>query len=205
LTSDIWELRWTAADLPALSTAWTTKASTDLPSLELEERDVYVLTPSRLVNLKLRRRTNALKLKRLGARSSDGFERWRTEFDAPLPVDRSVAESTLDLLDARSLIEPLLAASTTDEALAVISVVCSPDRFVEVRKRRELYRHAQCVADDAQLQVGRRTFRSIGVESASVRELRRFVGSWRRDQLGQPRNYMEFAHDLATGHSSQFR
>ena len=84
--SDVWELRWIAPHLPALHEGWVTSASPEPAFAVVEDHDVYLVTGSDRINLKIRRRDNSFKLKRLYERTEDGFERWRTEFDASLPV-----------------------------------------------------------------------------------------------------------------------
>ena len=83
---DAWELRWIARELPTLDAAWLPVSSLDPAVKVVDEHDVYVLTRSDRINLKVRHRENALKLKSLLERTDDGFERWRTEFDVPLPA-----------------------------------------------------------------------------------------------------------------------
>jgi hypothetical protein len=193
-TTDTWELRWTAAELPDLSNVWPTMPVDKSSSTVIEDHDVYLLIGSTWINLKLRRRTNALKLKRLCGRSLEGFERWRTEFDTPLPVGRAIAERALGLLRARTLVETLSVAATTHETLEIISTVCPPDRIVEAHKWRRLYQRGSCLVDDVRVQVSGSAFRSIGVESASVQALRTFVSELAAERLGNPRNYMQFLY-----------
>ena len=193
-TADTWELRWTAAELPVLKKAWSTMPVGMSSSTVIEDQDVYLLTGSTRINLKLRWRTNALKLKRLCGRSLEGFERWRTEFDMQLPIGRPIAERALSLLHAYALVETLSAATTTDEALEIISTVFAPDRIVEARKWRRLYQRGSCLVDDVRFQVCGSAFRSIGVESTSKRELRTLASELATERLGNPSNYMQFLY-----------
>jgi hypothetical protein len=193
-TTDAWELRWTAAELPVLKDAWSTMPLDLSSSTVIEDHDVYLLTGSISINLKLRRRTNALKLKRLGGRSSEGFERWRTELDMPLPVGHAIAEQALGLLRAGALVETLSAAATTDEALEIISTAFAPDRIVEAHKWRRLYHPGSCLVDDVRFEVRGSAFRSIGVESTIRQELRTLVSELSAERLGNPCNYMQFLY-----------
>jgi hypothetical protein len=70
----------------------------DALPINSSEHDVYIVTGSERINLKIRRRDNAFKLKRLYERTDDGFERWRTEFDASLPVGVQLSLGVLDLI-----------------------------------------------------------------------------------------------------------
>ena len=193
-TTDTWELRWTAAELPALEHAWSTMPVDLSSSTMIEDQDVYLLTGSARINLKLRRRSNALKLKRLCGRSLEGLERWRTEFDIPLPVDRAIAERALGLLRARALVETLSAAATTDEALEIISTGFAFDRIVEAHKWRRLYQRGSCLVDDVRFEVRGSAFRSIGVESPSREPLRTLVSELAAERLGNRCNYMQFLY-----------
>src|SRR5262245_6126189 len=95
---DAWELRWIARHLTTPDAAWLPPSSLDPASRAVYEHDVYVLTRSDRINLKVRHRQNSLKLKRLLERTDDGFERWRTEFDAPLPAGPERFRAVLDLI-----------------------------------------------------------------------------------------------------------
>ena len=193
-TMDTWELRWTAAELPVVKDVWSTMPVDLSSSAEIEDQDVYLLTGSSRINLKLRRRSNALKLKRLCGRSSEGFELWRTEFDVPLPVGRAISVRTLGLLRAGGLIDTLSVAATTDEALEIVSTVFPSDRIVEARKWRRIHQGRSCLVDDVRFQVSGSAFWSIGVESASAPALRTLVSELAADRLGEPRNYMQFLY-----------
>jgi len=178
-----------------LEDVWSTMAVDLSASTEIEDQDVYLLTGSSRINLKLRRRSSALKLKQLGGRSSEGFERWRTEFDVPLPVGRAISARALALLRADELVESLAVAETAAEALEIISTVLPSGRIVEARKWRRIYQRGSCLVDDVRFQVEGSPFRSIGIESASAQSLRALVGELGTEQLGNPRNYMQFLYD----------
>ena len=60
---DAWELRWIARHLPTLDAAWLPPSSLDPALRVVYEHDVYVLTRSDRINLKVRHRENSLKLK----------------------------------------------------------------------------------------------------------------------------------------------
>ena len=107
---DAWELRWIARDLPTLDAAGLPPSSLDPEFRVVYEHDVYVLTGSDRINLKVRHRENSLKLKRLFERTGDGFERWRTEFDAPLPAGPERFRDVLDLIGRAGSPERLGAA-----------------------------------------------------------------------------------------------
>ena len=72
----------------------------------------------------------------------------------------------------------------------------APDRIVEARKWRRIYHRGSCLVDDVRFHVDGSAFRSIGVESASVRPLRALVSELAAERLGSPRNYnyMQFLY-----------
>ena len=53
---DAWELRWIAQELPTLDAAWLPPSSLDPAVKVVDEHDVYVLTRSDRINLKVRHR-----------------------------------------------------------------------------------------------------------------------------------------------------
>jgi hypothetical protein len=195
--TDTWELRWTAADLPVVEDVWSATPVGLSSSTEIEDQDVYLLTGSSRINLKLRRRSNALKLKRLCGRSSEGLECWRTEFEMPLPVGRAIAERALGLLRAGGLVDTLSTVATTDDALEIISTALAPGWIVETRKWRRISERGLCLVDDVRFQVDGSAFRSIGVESATVQPLRALMTELAVERLGNPRNYMQFLYHHA--------
>jgi hypothetical protein len=92
------------------------------------------------------------------------------------------------------LVETLSLAATTDDALEIISTVLAPDRIVEAHKWRRIYERGSCLVDDARFQARDSTYRSIGVESASLPALRTLVGELAAEQLGKPCSYMQFLY-----------
>jgi len=196
-TTDMWELRWTAPALPEVEHIWPEMPTEPSSSIEIEDQDIYLLTGSSRINLKLRRRSSALKLKRLDGRSVESFERWRTEFDVALPVGRAISVRALSLLRACGSVDALSVAPTTAEAVDIISTVLAPERIVETHKWRRIYRHGSCLVDDARFEVEGSAFRSIGVESANLRSLRTLVSELAAERLGSPCNYMQFLYHHA--------
>ena len=98
---DAWELRWIARHLPTVDAAWCLLHPSIRHSGSSFEHDVCVLTRSDRINLKVHHREHSLKLKRLVEPTDDGFERWRTEFDVPLPAGPSRFRDVLDLIGGR--------------------------------------------------------------------------------------------------------
>ena len=145
---DAWEMRWIARHLPTLDAAWLPASSLDPPFRVVYEHDVYVLTRSDRINLKVRHRENSLKLKTLVERTDDGFERWRTEFDAPLPAGPERFRDVLDLIEREGSPERLGAAARAGEVVEILEANCDPSQLVAVHKSRNLFQRGTCCVDE---------------------------------------------------------
>jgi hypothetical protein len=189
---DAWELRWIARHLPTLDAAWLPPSSLDPAFRVVYEHDVYVLTGSDRVNLKVRHRENSLKLKRLVERTDDGFERWRTEFDAPLPAGPERFRDVLDLVGREGSPERLGAAARAGEVVEILDAICDPSQLVVVHKSRHLFQRGTCCVDEVRFRTRGGTYRSLGVESSSLDDLRSLVQDLGQGRLGSPCNYTEF-------------
>lgn len=189
---DAWESRWIARHLPTLDTAWLPPSSLDPAPRVVYEHDVYVVTRSDRINLKVRHRENSLKFKRLLERTDDGFERWRTEFDAPLPAGPERFRDVLDLIGRAGSAERLGAAVRAGEVVEILEEVCDPSQLVAVHKSRHLFERGTCRLDDVRFRTQGGTYRSLGVESSSLDDLRSLVQDLDQGSLGSPCNYTEF-------------
>ena len=194
--SDMWELRWIGAHLPHLDEVRTTFAIAE-PGLNVDEHDVYVLSGSSQINLKIRHRSNTLKLKTLHGRSSDGLERWRTEFDAALPAGTQLFRDVLDLIGRVGPADRLGAAATAGDAVAILDTICDAGQLVSVYKSRQQFQRDMGTVDVVQFRIAAGHYHSLGVESSGPTELRRLVGDLRLRRLGSPCNYAEFLGVLA--------
>ena len=189
---DAWELRWIARHLPTLDAAWSPPSSRDSALRVVYEHDVYVLTRSDRINLKVRHRENSLKLKRLLERTDDGFERWRTEFDAPLPAGPERFRDVLDLIGRAGSAERLGAAAGAGEVVEILDAICDPSQLVAVHKSRHLFERGTCRVDEVRFRTRGGTYRSLGVESSSLGDLRSLVQDLEPGGLGSPCNYTQF-------------
>ena len=189
---DAWELRWIAQRLPTLDAARLPPSSFDPASRVVDEHDVYVLTRSDRINLKVRHRENSLKLKRLLERTDDGFERWRTEFDAPLPAGPERFREVLDLIGSAGSPERLGAAARAGEVVEILDAICDPSQLVTVHKSRHLFQRGTCSVDEVRFRTRGGTYRSLGVESSSLDDVRSLVQDLEQGGLGSPCNYTEF-------------
>ena len=194
---DAWELRWITRDEPTLDAAWMPHPSLDPALRVVYEHDVYMLTRSDRINVKVRHRENVLKLKTLVERTDDGFERWRTEFDTPLPAGPERFGEVLDLIGKAGSPERLGAAAAAREVVEVLEAICDPSQLVAVHKSRHLFQRGTCCVDEVRFRTGGETYRSVGVESSSLDDVRSLVHDLGQHRLGSPRNYTEF---LAEGH-----
>ena len=189
---DAWELRWIARDLPTVDAAWLPPSSLDPAFRVVDEHDVYVLTRSDAINLKVRHRENSLKLKRLVERTDDGFERWRTEFDVPLPAGSERFGEVLDLIGRAGSPERLGAAARAGEVVDILDAICDPPELVVVHKSRRLFERGTCCVDEVRFRTRGGTYRSLGVESSSLADLRSLMEDLDQSRLGSPCNYAEF-------------
>ena len=186
---DVWELRWIAEHLPTVDISRLPPPSVD-PALRVYEHDVYMLTQSDRINLKVRHRENSLKLKTLQERTGEGFERWRTEFVAPLPAGPERFRDVLGLIGKAGSPDRLGAAARAGEVVEILDAICDPSELVTVHKSRHLFQRGSCGVDEVRFRTRRGTYRSLGVEGGSLDDLRSLV----RDlgMPGSPCNYTEF-------------
>ena len=187
---DVWELRWIAEQLPSLDAARLPASSIDPERRVLYEHDVYMLTRSEEINLKVRHRENSLKLKTLQERTVDGFERWRTEFDASLPAGPERLRDVLDLIGMAGSPQRLGAAMRAGELVEILEAGGDPSQLVVVHKARHLFRIGTCSVDEVRFRTQGGRYRSLGVESSSLDDLRSLVHDL--GPLGSPRNYAQF-------------
>ncbi|MET0144445.1 MAG: hypothetical protein ABWZ30_01860 [Jiangellaceae bacterium] len=190
---DVWELRWIAGQLPSLDAAGLPPSSIDPERSVLYEHDVYMLTGSEEINLKVRHRENSLKLKTLQERTVDGFERWRTEFDASLPAGPERLRDVLDLLGVAGSPQRLGAAVRAGELVEILETGGEPTQLVVVHKARHLFRIGTCSVDEVRFRTQGGRYRSLGVESSSLGDLRLLVHEL--GVRGSPRNYAQFLAD----------
>jgi len=187
---DVWELRWIAEQLPRLDAARWPASSVDPERRVVYEHDVYMLTRSEEINLKVRHRENSLKLKTLQERTGDGFERWRTEFDASLPAGPERLRDVLDLIGMAGSPQRLGAAMRAGELVEILQAGSDPSPLVVVHKARHLLRIGTCAVDEVRFRTRGDRYRSLGVESGSLDDLRSLVHELR--PLGSPLNYAQF-------------
>ena len=190
---DVWELRWIAEQLPSLAAVRWPASSVDPERRVLYEHDVYMLTRSEEINLKVRHRENSLKLKTLQERTGDGFERWRTEFDASLPAGPERLRDVLDLIGMAGSPQRLGAAIRAGELVEILQAGSDPSPLVVVHKARHLLRIGTCAVDEVRFRTQGGRYRSLGVESGSLDDLRALVHEL--GPLGSPLNYAQFLAD----------
>ena len=163
-----------------------------------DERDVYLLTDSPALNLKVRCRGNTVKLKVLQDRTAERYEQWRTQIDEPLPVGERTFREILRLLNADGDPGALGATTRALDVVAKIRTLIGDDRVVSMVKNRRLLRDGNRRVDLARFQVPTESsnlpvWRSVGIESATLADLDCDLAHELR-QLGTPMNYMEFLH-----------
>ena len=187
---DVWEFRWIAEHLPTVDSSRLPPSSLDPALRVVYEHDVYMLTQSDRINLKVRHRENSLKLKTLQERTGDGFELWRTEFVAPLPAGPERFRDVLELIGRAGSPDRLGAAARAGEVIAILDMICDPSELVAVHKSRHLFQRGTCGVDEVRFRTRGGTYRSLGVESGSLDDLRSLIRNL--DIPGSPCNYTEF-------------
>jgi hypothetical protein len=190
--ADSWELRWIAASFPEQFQAPGLASALNTPFITVDEHDVYVLTDSSRVNLKVRRRANALKLKILEERADDRLERWSTPIDAPLPAGAEVFRRVSMLLRDSVDVAGLGDEASADQLVNRLSEVVGPTRLIAMTKTRQLFERAEWRIDCVTWNVGDRGACSLGVESESAAVLRALARTLDVQALGVTCNYVEY-------------
>ena len=186
----VWEARWVANVLPPQFDVAVLSRRFRMHVPAIGEDDVYLDTGSPDVNLKLRRRTNALKLKTL-RRSADRCEEWATDIDKPLPAGENSFAAVLRLMGAAADAKRLATAPTVQEALALLGPVIGAHRLVPVVKTRHQFVQGNCRIDRADFVVAGRPLQTLGVESHELVALQEMLGRLETHTLGPARNYVE--------------
>jgi hypothetical protein len=187
---DIWECRYFFTHPPEAFEH--DRMSRRFPSVSgpFDDDDVYLVADDAKKNIKLRRRTSRIKLKRMIDCEDDGFELWRTELDCPLPAPAQAWTKLLSWLRVKSDARTFLACSTPEEAIeamrgAVASFVC-----VMAFKHRLFYAASPITRIEAgQVEISGTRLSTVVFESTSLNEARAL-----RDQfaceLETPDNYV---------------
>ena len=196
--ADTWELRYIAKQLPQIEASRAVAGAEPLGSA-FDEPDMYVLTGSPDVNLKLRARANTLKLKVLVERTEDRFEHWRTDVDVRLPAGARVFVDMLHRLHRNGDAAALGDAKTTSEAIDLLVPIVGRARLISVAKTRRLFKRGSVKIDLVEFRVQTHDgatsapWNSVGVEGPTHPEVREAAA--RLLPLGVPQNYMEFLYD----------
>ena len=74
----------------------------------------------------------------------------------------------------------------------ILDMICDPSQLVPVHKTRHLFRRGTCSVDEVRFRTQGSTYRSLGVESSSLDDLRSLVQELGPGRLGSPCNYTEF-------------
>ena len=74
----------------------------------------------------------------------------------------------------------------------ILDAICDPSQLVAVHKSRHLFQRGTCRVDEVRFRTRGGTYRSLGVESGSLRDLRSLVQDLDKGSLGLPCNYTEF-------------
>jgi hypothetical protein len=190
--NEFWECRFVVREMPHKFTAERLAERLRVPlTPPIEESDVYLLTDDTSVNVKLRRRTNALKVKLLGGRSGDGLERWRTDIDSQLPAPASVWQAALRAVNVVDDASALGACAHFDAAVGALTHLAPALALVRVEKRRTTFQVGEIKLEVATFSVEREQRRSFAVESRHVEAIQKVLRTLDSRTLGQPTNYIE--------------
>ena len=74
----------------------------------------------------------------------------------------------------------------------ILDAICDPSQLVAVHKSRHLFERGTCRVDEVRFRTRGGTYRSLGVESSSLGDLRSLVQDLGQGRLGSPCNYTEF-------------
>ena len=77
----------------------------------------------------------------------------------------------------------------------ILEAICEPSQLVAVHKARRRFQRGTCGVDEVRFRTRAGTYRSLGIESSSVDDLRSLVQDLEQTGLGSPRNYTEFLSD----------
>ena len=74
----------------------------------------------------------------------------------------------------------------------ILDAICDPSQLVAVHKSRHLFERGTCRVDEVRFRTRGGTYRSLGVESSHLGDLRSLVQDLGQGRLGSPCNYTEF-------------
>jgi hypothetical protein len=73
-----------------------------------------------------------------------------------------------------------------------LETICDAGQMVAVHKSRHLFEQGNCTLDNVRFRTDGGNYRSLGVESSSLSDLRALVHDLQLGRIGSPRNYMQF-------------
>jgi exopolyphosphatase/guanosine-5'-triphosphate,3'-diphosphate pyrophosphatase len=191
-----WEWRIFGADVAATEAAlaaWT-------PGPVEASDELYLLSATG-ANVKVR--YDLMDIKLLREVDGDGLERWEPVLKAGFPLPAAEAVRVLDALGVMA--SPLTRdAYTLDQFLTELVEPSGAVRTVRVRKRRQRYTSASCMAEVADLEVDGRVARTIAVESedpSAVMAAVRSLGLDDQANTGYPRGLWGHLDDEARRHA----
>jgi hypothetical protein len=189
---ELWECRFVVRELPEEFTAERLAQRLHVSvTPQIEESDVYLLAHDTSTNVKLRHRTNALKVKVLGARSDDGLERWRTNIDRELPVPASVWRSALRVVNIVDDASALVRCADFNAAVETLASFIPTLTLVWVEKLRTALQMGEIKLEVATFSVERERRSSFAVESRDAEAIKGLLRALDSRTLGRPTNYME--------------
>lgn len=201
--SRIWECRYVVRELPqrflhpaplaALGQHFAAIAS------ELRETDDYLLARTSAFNIKLRHRSNSLKMKSLVATEPDELELWQTDFDDKLPASAEIWHETLQALECDVPADAFVNTRTVPEAEGALQSCLDAGQIVRVDKVRWLYADRSARVEVARFAIGPKEFGTVCAESVDPGRVRDLIKDLDVRGLGKACNYITILERYARG------
>jgi hypothetical protein len=165
----------------------------------LKESDTYLLGRDARLNLKVRARTESVKIRELLYRAEDGFELWRTPIDARLPAPAQIWRDVVARLSVQRDADRLATLSDPRDAVAGLCGATGDVRCVEVGKERVFFPMPPAHVELAEVVVAEGVFHSVAFESPDLALARSLRAEFHGIDLGAPVNYVGFCSRIASG------
>jgi hypothetical protein len=191
-----WESRYFSKSLPENFSHEKLDTEFHRVSDNAEEHDIYFFSDNAEANIKLRLRSNTLKLKVLMTSNHDGFELWKTEFKQPLPASRKdwdIIDSYLSFGD--EVIEKLYKLGECELIVEAIMKYCPHIKVIDVRKIRRFYQHGLAQLEVASGEFNNTPFCSVQFESENLSEAQSLAEKYPVKGMGDHCSYTTFLNN----------
>jgi hypothetical protein len=193
---DVWECRYFFAQLP--DAFERDRMLRRFPSVSgpFYDNDVYLLADDATKNIKLRKRTERIKLKRMIQREDDAFELWRTELDCALPAPLHAWKEVLSWLGINSDESTFLACSSADEALGALRGAVASLVYLASTKHRLFYPASPSTRIEASnIEINDAPLSTVVFESTDLADARALRDEF-ACELATPDNYVHLIRSI---------